>query len=597
MILGVAILIGIAVAWALGAPLLNLADLRLRSGGLVLGALALQLILFTRLASAVPTGAHRPLHVLTYVMLFAFLAANLDQPGLWLAGCGILSNATVIIANGGRMPVSLHTWKAIGRDQAQILATGSDHNNVLSGPHTHLPWLGDVFALPPGLPLSNALSVGDLLLVAGMTVFVYRAAQRSPAGRLRDALAPLRSAPFRRLVGGRASSRVGDWLTAVAVVSWLYTKTGSSAAVSGFLVARIAASLFGGVVAAPLLDRFPHFHTLAAVEASRALLMMAAVPLGMAGALVPVVGLVCLASLLSSATNAAAPSLVADLLPDEQTNAGNALHGLARTFVMAVGALAGGAAFAFFGIAAALGASSATFALAALGYSRFSGPTSAAPVPEGRPARRELVRALLRNRPVLGLTASFTIATAAMGLLNASLPAFFAHRFGNAHGYGYALAAIAAGLMCGESLTTFIRQERVARRSVGLAFLVGAAALLLFSRAPVEATGFLMLFLLGASDGTTEVVYETLFQAHLPRRSRAGIFAIALSVQNVGMVVGIAASPLLIALASTHAIIATSALGCLLAAVVAGTTLAGSRAKLSTARPVPTADQSRLGSW
>ncbi len=37
-----------------------------------------------------------------------------------------------------------------------------------------LPWLGDVFWVPAGVPLANVFSVGDVVLVAAVTYGAYR---------------------------------------------------------------------------------------------------------------------------------------------------------------------------------------------------------------------------------------------------------------------------------------------------------------------------------------------------------------------------------------------------------------------------------------
>ena len=50
MILGLALLLGLAVTWGLGARISRLGELRLRGGGLVLASLAIQLTIFTRIS-------------------------------------------------------------------------------------------------------------------------------------------------------------------------------------------------------------------------------------------------------------------------------------------------------------------------------------------------------------------------------------------------------------------------------------------------------------------------------------------------------------------------------------------------------------------
>jgi predicted MFS family arabinose efflux permease len=188
---------------------------------------------------------------------------------------------------------------------------------------------------------------------------------------------------------------------------------------------------------------------------------------------------------------------------------------------------------------------------------------------------RELLRDLVSSRLVLGLTLSFAVVTAAMGLLNASLPALFNVRFGEPAAYGYALAAIGAGLMCGEVLTGLVQAERIERRGVGVAFALSAASVFVLGHAASVATAYLMLFLLGMSDGATEVVRDTLFQRYVPRRLRAGTFAVSSSFQNAGMMVGLAAAPLFRAAASSMLALDVVAAACLVGAVLAGAALLG----------------------
>jgi len=174
MIVGLALLVGLLIASALGANLTRLADLRFRGSVLVFGALAIQAGIFTPLRDNVPVSWDRPLHVLSYVMILAFFVANVRVPAFWLVGFGLVANICVIFANGGRMPVSADAWRASGGDVSVFAPSGFADNNVLSGPGTHLRWLSDVFAVPPQIPLATVLSIGDLLIVIGMVAFVYR---------------------------------------------------------------------------------------------------------------------------------------------------------------------------------------------------------------------------------------------------------------------------------------------------------------------------------------------------------------------------------------------------------------------------------------
>jgi MFS family permease len=183
-----------------------------------------------------------------------------------------------------------------------------------------------------------------------------------------------------------------------------------------------------------------------------------------------------------------------------------------------------------------------------------------------------VLRILVGHRIVFGLVASFTLATVAMAVLNASLPIFLSKRIGDIHAYGYGMAAIGAGLLCGEALSGSVRRESVARRSVAIGFLMCAGTIVLLSATSTATTAYVFLFLLGASDGTTEVVYDTLLQSHLPPSVLGAGFSLAAGIQRTGMIGGFMLAPLLL-LSGWPTALWTAAGACLLAALVGAVAL------------------------
>jgi MFS family permease len=348
------------------------------------------------------------------------------------------------------------------------------------------------------------------------------------------------------------------------------------------------AVVLGGIAAAPRLDLLPRSRILTFVEVGRGAVTLAMVPLAWHQHFIPVVLLACLSSFLGAATNPSASSLVADLLPPDLFNAGNALNGFTRSAVMVAGALIGALVVTSAGIGGALLLDVATFAASSLLYLKIAVGGSARQEErtksQGR-RRVDLIKVILADPIVLGLTVSFTVVTAAMGLLNAALPVFLRHELGAPKAYGYALGAIGAGLMCGELLTGLVTRESVARRSVSLAFASMAGCLLVAAASDSTATAYLMLFLIGASDGTTETIYDTLFQRQLPTDARAGVFALAGSVQTTGMIVGLSLAPLVASSAGASAL-RLSALGCIAGALIAAVSIGWqTRWRLSSLTP------------
>ena len=184
---------------------------------------------------------------------------------------------------------------------------------------------------------------------------------------------------------------------------------------------------------------------------------------------------------------------------------------------------------------------------------------------------------MVGNRVVLGLTVSFTLATASIGVMNSASPKAFDVQLGDANAYGYIVAVIGLGYMCSEILTGTMRSQRVARRSVGLSFVATGGAVWVLSHATTMPVAYLALFLFGASDGITEVVRDSLIQLNTARRVRSGVFALANSLQTAGMVAGLALAPLIAGRLSTGATLRVVAAGCVISGVVAGICLVGGR--------------------
>ncbi|HVI35405.1 MAG TPA: MFS transporter [Gaiellales bacterium] len=579
MVVGLAFVMGLVVAWALGANPARLGDVCFRGSGLVFAALAIQIAIYTSLNAHVPAAWDAPLHVLSYLLLICFLLLNVRVPAFWLVGFGLLSNVAVIFSNGGRMPVSGQAWQAAGKSLSAFNGQGISDNNVLATSDTHLRWLSDIFAVPAQVPLASVLSIGDVMMVIGMVAFVYRSCTAATGASTMQVLQPLRSAAFRRVVAGRLVSSVGDWLTQAACVTWIYESTRSVGLVSAFLATRMAGYALGGIISAPMLDRVPGFKALSVVETMRGGCTLAMIPFAAAGQIWPVVLLGALSAMMSSATSPTAQGLIPDVLPAEQLQAGNAIHQMARSLTSVVGALVGGFAVAEFSIQVALAVDLATFCVAAMLYRRFArraGPESQPRAePGSRVSRRDLLRAILLNRVVFGLAASFTLVTLAIGIMNSDVSRAFDDQLGNSHAYGYILAVISAGYVCSEILTGYMRSQSVARRSVGLAFLASGAAAFVLSYATTVPIAYLALFLFGAADGVTEVVRDSLIQLNTQRSVRSGVFAVVNSVQTVGMIIGLAVAPLVADRFTSGTSLRIVAMGCLTSGVLAGVCLVG----------------------
>ena len=154
----------IALRWPAGL-LLH----RWRLPVLIWGALAIQIV---AVEVPLPRGFAPVVHVLTYVVAFAFLWINRSVRGAVVVGAGALSNGVTIALNGGVLPASRAAVEAAGVDPDLAFA------NTAVLEHPVLPWLGDVFAWPAPLPLANTFSVGDVLIVVGVFVAAWAGSRR-----------------------------------------------------------------------------------------------------------------------------------------------------------------------------------------------------------------------------------------------------------------------------------------------------------------------------------------------------------------------------------------------------------------------------------
>jgi hypothetical protein len=128
--------------------------------------------------------------------LVLFALVNLRLPGFLLLLLGVLLNLSVISVNDG-MPISGEALVAAG-DQAQIALLKAGWGGVkyhLADPDDQLMPLADVIVLP--LPVGEVVSIGDLVIDAGLGWFLFAAmgsrAGRRPAAGVRARDRPARS--------------------------------------------------------------------------------------------------------------------------------------------------------------------------------------------------------------------------------------------------------------------------------------------------------------------------------------------------------------------------------------------------------------------
>ena len=120
-----------------------------------------------------------------HLLLLPFLLRNLSFWGMRLVLVGLLLNLTVMLANGGLMPVEALAVEAVGRLEVRDLQLGAhipgSKNVLLAEEDIRLRELSDILVLPVPRPFTRAVSVGDLFVLSGVVIAFGEVVRRSEA--------------------------------------------------------------------------------------------------------------------------------------------------------------------------------------------------------------------------------------------------------------------------------------------------------------------------------------------------------------------------------------------------------------------------------
>ncbi len=176
MLLLAGLVIGIAVGVATGGKLGHLSTLRFRWPYFVFGVLVVKEVVLVTPLNRI--DGMQFVYAVSLAALVGWTIWHIDLlPGVWLVSAGAALNLVVVLANGGRMPVSP---ELAARGSHLLVDRGFVGQYVLMGPHTNLKWLADWVALPGpiGAVLPEAYSPGDMVAALGIAVVAFLATRR-----------------------------------------------------------------------------------------------------------------------------------------------------------------------------------------------------------------------------------------------------------------------------------------------------------------------------------------------------------------------------------------------------------------------------------
>jgi predicted MFS family arabinose efflux permease len=278
-------------------------------------------------------------------------------------------------------------------------------------------------------------------------------------------------------------------------------------------------------------------------------------------------------------------ALIPMVVEREHLTAANGIHAVGQEVAMALGALGGGVTLVLGGAQAGLAANLASYTVAVLLFSRIRVDLASS---EGRSGRSRGgliagVRYVLGHRSLIVVVGSFSLVTVATGLVNATLPKFTSSLGLGASGYGWALAALAGGMIAGEALTGSLA-ERVQPRWLAVGLAAMGLLFLAFAWAGSIAPALCILAAFGIANGFTEVVMTTAVHQEAEPDYHGRVFGVGSTLWRTTMLGAVALAPLIDAIASPSQAIALAALVLFVGAVVVQTTLRSSpRTAVATA--------------
>jgi DHA3 family macrolide efflux protein-like MFS transporter len=586
------VLLGLGLGMLAGGKLDNVMGVRLRWWpAVVLSAVALIVLDAELSAGAIGAGTRIWLVVAAYVTLTFLLLANGSCPGLTAAALGTAANGIAIVANGGWMPVWRPSLIAAGFDPSHVQ---SGFHRILEGPvdatfFAHGGPLVDIIPLP--LPVfASVASVGDVILAAGLAMFVFAALVRAPAADAADAVAQARSAyhlgplgnPYVRLgTNGAFSamwlaqviSSLGDRLHQVALVFLVARATNNSPLALGLVFAALTIpTTVVGPIAGALVDRWDRKWTMVGSDIVRAgLVGLIPVVSGINVALVVV--LVFVVAAVSSFFRPARAAALPQVVPDDDLITANSAMWIADTGSDLVGYALGGLFVAFLGSSLALAfwvdgasylASAALVAavvippvVRATEPAAHDGTQAGAATDSGRSGVVASLTSILAemaegwqilrgDSAMLATTIQASVAEYGLGALTALSPLLVASLvlggLDAPAAYGFFEMATGVGLVGGGIVVGSFAQRLPKGPAIIAAFTAVGVALIGLGMTGDLRVALILAAVVGIANVTFVVPSQTLFQQHTPSEALGRVVAIRLALVNGVLALAMATS-------------------------------------------------------
>lgn len=176
-----AIILGVIIGLFRKGRIGNLGDMQFRGVWLVILAMLVQLspIFLARTSLSSQYLLYLPFVGMSLMVVVLFF--NLDKSGIGLVIPGTLMNLVAMAVNGFRMPIAFKGLKYSGLSAViETIEDGSLINYMnMENAVGWTRYLGKFIPLPDLYPLAKVLSVGDILIMAGIVILIQGEMKKS----------------------------------------------------------------------------------------------------------------------------------------------------------------------------------------------------------------------------------------------------------------------------------------------------------------------------------------------------------------------------------------------------------------------------------
>ncbi|AOT70010.1 DUF5317 family protein [Geosporobacter ferrireducens] len=168
-------IIGLILGKVRGGRFSNFSYLSIRAWPLIFLAFFIQVSpAFTNKISAL-SSFQGYAYGLSNGVIILLLLFNLNKRGLKVMLAGLLLNLVAVYFNGWKIPVSMEGLQLAGLDaMVEAIQSGKIANYIPLDSLQHWSkYLAKFIVIPKPYPLAKVISIGDLFITLGLTLFIY----------------------------------------------------------------------------------------------------------------------------------------------------------------------------------------------------------------------------------------------------------------------------------------------------------------------------------------------------------------------------------------------------------------------------------------